>query len=240
MALTPMLIDHTSLIAVLNNGIQRVLSRLSPLKDLKENRLLKVVAIIRKDPDTIISNNYYKKARTILIKLLSISLKVFFLCAIGTTLDALSKLHQNLRSKQVYAITTNIYANAISNWWRTVAKPEGLAQAIKYYAAQLPVLLDWPKSLDQKIERYNNLPYRAMLQGGISLIMPLYDLLDFLKDKYMDALVQINCLFNKCSPPFIKFGPAEQGIRIEFGLGIVKAVIEHGIQREVTYIQLAE
>jgi len=47
----------------------------------------------------IISNNYRKKARIILVKLLSISLKVFFLCAIGTTLDALSKLRWNLRSK---------------------------------------------------------------------------------------------------------------------------------------------
>jgi len=92
MASTPALIDHTSLIVVLDNGIWRVLSGFSPLEDLKENRLLKAVAVIREDPDTIISNNYRKKARTILIKLLSISLKVFFLCAISTTLDALSKL----------------------------------------------------------------------------------------------------------------------------------------------------
>jgi len=93
MAPTPILIDHTSLIAVLNNGIWRVLSRLSPLEDLKENRLLKIVAIVGKDPDIIISNNHCKKAKIILIKLLSISLKVFFLYAIGTTLNALSKLH---------------------------------------------------------------------------------------------------------------------------------------------------
>ena len=77
---------------MLNNGIWRVLSRFSPLEDLKENRLLKVVAVIREDLDIIISNNYHKKARTILVKLLSISLKVFFLYAISTTLDALSKL----------------------------------------------------------------------------------------------------------------------------------------------------
>ena len=240
MAPTPTLIDYTSLIVVLNNGIQRVLSRFSPLEDLEENRLLKAVAIIREDLDTIISNNYHKKARTILVKLLSISLKVFFLCAISTTLDALSKLRQNLRNKRARAITTNIYANAISNWWRTIAKLEGLAQAIKYYATRLPILLDRPESLNQKIERHNNLPYRAMLQGGVFLIMPLYNLLDFLKDKYMDALVQINCLFNKCSLPSIEFGPAEWGIRIEFGLGITKAVIEYGIQRKVTYIQPAE
>jgi hypothetical protein len=35
--------------------------------------------------------------------------------------------------------------------------------------------------------------------------MPLYNLLDFLKDKYTDALIQINCLFNKHSLPFIEF-----------------------------------
>ena len=89
---TPTLIDYTSLIAILNNRIQRVLSGFSPLEDLKENRLLKAVAIIREDPDIIISNNYHKKARTIFVKLLSISLKVFFLYAISTTLDTLSKL----------------------------------------------------------------------------------------------------------------------------------------------------
>jgi len=66
--------------------------------------------------------------------------------------------------------------------------------------------------------------------------MPLHDLLDFLKDKYTDTPVQINCLFDECSPPFIKFRLAEWGIKIEFGLGIVKAVIEHGIQREAIYI----
>ena len=65
--------------------------------------------------------------------------------------------------------------------------------------------------------------------------MPLHNLLDFLKDKYIDTLVQINCPFNKYSPPSIKFRPAEWGIRMEFGLGIAKAVIEHGIQREATY-----
>ena len=188
----------------------------------------------------IISNNYRKKARTILVKLLSISLKVFFLCAISTTLDALSKLRQNLYGKRIYATTTNIYANAISNQQRTVAKLEGLAQAIKHYVAWLPIPLDQLESLDQETERYNNLPYRAMLQGGVSLIMPLYDLLDFLKDKYIDTLVQINCLFNKYSLPSIKFRLVEQGIRIEFGLGIIKAIIEHSIQREATYIQLAE
>jgi len=59
--------------------------------------------------------------------------------------------------------------------------------------------------------------------------MPLYNLLDFLKDKYTDLLVQINCLFNKCSLPSIKFRLAEWGIRIEFSLGIIKAVVEHGI-----------
>ena len=237
---TPMLIDHTSLIIMLNNRIQRVLSGFSFLEDFKENRLLKAVAIVRKDPDIIISNNYYKKARTILVKLLSISLKVFFLYAIGTTLDALSKLYQNLYSKQARAITTNIYANAVSNQWRTIAKLKGLAQAIKHYAAQLPILLDQLESLNQEIKRYNNLPYRAIPQGGVSLIMPLYNLLDFLKDKYIDALVQINYLFNKYSLPSIKFKPAKQGIRIEFGLGITKAVIEYGMQREATYIQLAE
>jgi len=93
MAPTPTLIDHTSLIAVLNNRIRRVLNRLSPLEDLKENRLLKVVAVIRENLDIIISNNYCKKARMIFVKLLSISFKVFFLYAISTTLDALSKLH---------------------------------------------------------------------------------------------------------------------------------------------------
>ena len=51
----------------------------------------------------------------IFVKLLSISLKVFFLYTISTTLDALSKLRWNLRSKQIYTITTNIYANAVSN-----------------------------------------------------------------------------------------------------------------------------
>ena len=70
--------------------------------------------------------------------------------------------------------------------------------------------------------------------------MSLHDLLDFLKDKYMDAPVQINCPFNECSPPSVEFGPAEWGIRMEFGLGITKAVIEHSMQREATYIQLAE
>jgi hypothetical protein len=63
----------------------------------------------------------------------------------------------------------------------------------------------------------------------VSLIMPLYNLLDFLKDKYMDALVQINCLFDECSLLSIKFRLVEWGIRIEFGLGIIKAVIEHSI-----------
>ena len=92
MAPTPVLTNYISLIAVLNNRIWRVLSGFSPLKNLKENRLLKVVAVVREDPDMIISNNYRKKARTIFVKLLSISLKVFFLCAIGTTLDTLSKL----------------------------------------------------------------------------------------------------------------------------------------------------
>jgi hypothetical protein len=69
-----------------------VLSGFSPLEDLEDNRLLKAVAVVGEDPDTIISNNHRKKARTILVKLLSISLKVFFLYAIGTTLDTLSKL----------------------------------------------------------------------------------------------------------------------------------------------------
>ena len=68
-----------------------------------------------------------------------------------------------------------------------------------------------------------------MLQGGVFLIMPLYNLLDFLKDKYIDILVQINCLFNKCSPPSIEFGLAEWGIKIKFNLSIVKAVIKHSI-----------
>ena len=93
MASTPALIDYASLIAVLDNGIWRVLSRFFPLEDFKENRLLKAVAVIGEDPDIIISNNYRKKARTILVKLLSISLKVFFLYAISTTLNILSKLY---------------------------------------------------------------------------------------------------------------------------------------------------
>ena len=59
--------------------------------------------------------------------------------------------------------------------------------------------------------------------------MPLYNLLDFLKDKYTDILVQINCLFNKYSLPSVKFGPAEWGIRIEFSLNIIKAVVKHSI-----------
>jgi len=162
MASTPILTDYTSLITVLNNRIRRVLSRFSPLGDLKENRLLKAVAVIRENPDTIISNNYCKKARTILVKLLSISLKVFFLCAIGITLNALSKLRWNLRGKRARAITTDIYANAVSNWWRTVAKPEGLAQTIKYYAARLPAPPDRPESLDQETERRDDLPHRVM------------------------------------------------------------------------------
>jgi len=116
-----------------------------------------------------------------------------------------------------------------------VAKPEGLAWAIKHYAARLPTPPDRPESLDQETERHDDLPHGAMPQGGVSLIMPLYDL-DFLKDKYTDAPVQINCLFNKCSPPSIKFRPAEWGIRIEFGLGIAKTVVEYSIQREATYI----
>ena len=78
---------------MLDNGIWRVLSGFSPLEDLEENRLLKAVAVIGEDPDTIVGNNYYKKARMIFVKLLSISLKVFFLCAISTTLDMLSKLY---------------------------------------------------------------------------------------------------------------------------------------------------
>ena len=240
MAPTPALTDYTSLITVLDNGIQRVLSGFSPLEDLEENRLLKAVAVIGEDPDIIIGNNYRKRARTILVKLLSISLKVFFLCAIGTTLDALSKLRWNLYSKRVYAMTTDIYTNAISNWWRTIAKLEGLAQAIKHYAAWLPTPLDRLESLDQETERRDDLPYGAMPQGGVSLIMPLYNLLDFLKDKYTDALVQINYPFNECSPLSVEFRPVEWGIRIEFGLGIVKAVVEHSMQREATYIQLAE
>ena len=92
MAPTPVLIDYISLITILNNGIWRVLSGFSPLEDLKENRLLKAVAIIKEDLGTIISNNYYKKVRTIFIKLLSISFKVFFLYAISTPLNTLSKL----------------------------------------------------------------------------------------------------------------------------------------------------
>ena len=74
----------------------------------------------------------------------------------------------------------------------------------------------------------------------MSLIMPLYNLLDFLKDKYTDVLVQINCPFNKCSLPFIEFKLIKWGIRIEFSLGIIKAVIEHSMQREAIYIQPAE
>jgi len=70
--------------------------------------------------------------------------------------------------------------------------------------------------------------------------MPLHNLLDFLKDKYIDTPVQINCLFNECSLPFIKFRLVEWGIRIEFSLGIVKVVVEYSIQREATYIQPAE
>ena len=137
-------------------------------------------------------------------------------------------------------MTTDIYTNAVFNQWRIIAKLEGLAQAIKHYAAQLLTPLDQLKSLDQETERHDDLPYGAMLQRGVSLTMPLYNLLDFLKDKYTDILVQINCPFDECSLPFIKFGLAEQGIRIEFGLGIVKVVIEHSMQREAIYIQLAE
>ena len=92
-ASTPIFIDYTSLIAVLNNGIWRVLSRFSPLEDLEENKLLKAVAVIGEDLDIIIGNNYYKKARIIFVKLLSISFKVFFLCTISITLDVLSKLY---------------------------------------------------------------------------------------------------------------------------------------------------
>ena len=186
----------------------------------------------------IISNNYCKKARIIFVKLLSISLKVFFLYTIGTTLNILSKLCWNLRGKWAYTTTTDIYANAVSNWWCTVAKPEGLAQVIKYYTTRLPVLLDWLESLDQEMEYYNNLPYRTMLQRGVFLIMPLYNLLDFLKDKYMDILVQINCLFDEYSLPSIEFGLVEWGMRMEFGLSIIKVVMEYGIQRKATYIQL--
>ena len=240
MAPTPALTDHTSLIAVLDNGIRRVSSGFSPLEDLEENRLSKAVAVVGEDPDTIIGNNHRKKARTILVKLLSISLEVFFLCAISTTLDALSKLRWNLRGKRARATTTDIYANAVSNWWRTVAKPEGLARAIKHYAARLPAPPDRPESLDQETERHDDLPHGAMPQGGVSLTMPLHDLLDFLKDKYTDAPVQINCPFDECSPPSVEFGPAEWGMRMEFGLGIAKAVVEHGMQKEATYIQPAE
>ena len=93
MASTFVLIDHTSFIAVLDNGIWRVLSGFSPLEDLKKNKLLKAVAVIKEDLDTIISNNYCKKVRTIFVKLLSISFEVFFLYTISTTLDALSKLY---------------------------------------------------------------------------------------------------------------------------------------------------
>jgi hypothetical protein len=59
--------------------------------------------------------------------------------------------------------------------------------------------------------------------------MPLYNLLDFLKDKYIDVLVQINCPFDKYSLPSIKFRLVEWGIRIEFSLGIIKVVIEYSI-----------
>ena len=189
--------------------------------------------------DIIIGNNHCKKARIIFVKLLSISFKVFFLYVIDITLDALSKLHWNLHSKQTHMII-NIYTNAVSNWWHTVAKPEGLAQAIKHYATQFPAPPDRPESLDQETECYNNLPHRAILQRGVSLTMPLYDLLDFLKDKYTNISVQINCLFDKCSPPSVEFGLVEWGIRMEFGLGIAKIVVEHNMQRQATYIQPVE
>jgi hypothetical protein len=209
MAPTPALKDHASLIAVLNNGIQRFSNGFFPLENLEENRLSKAVAVVREDPDTIIGNNHRKKARAILVKLLSISLEVFFLCGIGTTLDALSKLSWNLRQ----ATTTDIYINTVSDWWHTVDKPEGLAQAIDHHKAQLP-------------DRPDDLP----TPQGLVLTMPLHDLLNFLKDTYGDGPVQIKCPFNECSPPSVEFGPAEWGMRVEFGLGIARDVMVHGMR----------
>lgn len=115
-----------------------------------------------------------------------------------------------------------------------MAKPEGLAQAMKYYATRLPGTAAPSESLDQEIEHHTYLPPGAISQRGVSLTVPLHNLLDFLKDRYKNAPVQIHCRFDVRSLPFVEFGPAEWGMRMEFGLGIAAAVMEYGIQREAT------
>ncbi|KAF2969142.1 hypothetical protein GQX73_g4381 [Xylaria multiplex] len=67
-----------------------------------------------------------------------------------------------------------------------------------------------------------------MLQR-VSLTISLHNLLDFVKSRYTDASVKIHWQFDVRSPPFVEFRPAEWAMRMEFGLLIAAAVVEHGI-----------
>ncbi|KAF2245141.1 hypothetical protein BU26DRAFT_522257 [Trematosphaeria pertusa] len=199
-------------------------------------------------PNTIKRAWVRKNACIILRDLAKKNRAAFFLCALGTLPYLLGRLK------------STTYMEAVGKWWREAVqwpglfetmdnysqylpRPKGLAQAMKHYAARLPgtpAPPDRPESLDQETEHHADLPPGAKPQGGWSLTIPLHNLLDFLKDKYTDTPVQIHCPFDVRSPPSVQFGPAEWDMRMEFGLGIAKAVMEHGMQSEATYIQPME
>ncbi|KAL8941861.1 MAG: hypothetical protein Q9216_002005 [Gyalolechia sp. 2 TL-2023] len=124
---TPAVTHEERLIAVLNSGIARFSREFAPLDKREDKQLLRASKLASEDPAAIIhGNNARKKSRRILVDLLSISRKVFFLCAIGTTLDALRKLR------------SQTYVHAVSTWWSTVAKPGGLETAMKLYGLLIP------------------------------------------------------------------------------------------------------
>ncbi|KAL8905545.1 MAG: hypothetical protein Q9207_002571 [Kuettlingeria erythrocarpa] len=258
MAPSPALTDDNSLIAVLQNGIERFSLNFAPLNKREDKQLSRASELIGEDPATIADgNNARKKSRVILVDLLTISREVFFLCAIGTTLDALRKLRS-----QAYIFT-------VSTWWSTVAKPSGLETAIKYYGPSIPSI-PAIEGLAQRTDGYTNLPPNtppsqakpneycatvfpsallaqpeglrqakvhpaALLPAGKtpqSLTMSLHTLLEFLKENYADELVQINCPFDRRSLPSLHFGPPKSDIKMELGHGIAFEIMKHGMGTE--------
>lgn len=222
--------------------------------DYKENkRLLRAVELMKADPNTIVGNSPRKKSRRILLELSLISTQVFFLCAIGTTLDAIRKLQ------------STTYVHVVSAWWLEVAKPEALARAIEHYGALLPSTQAptqapaEPDGSAHAIETHgallpNTVPAQAgnsgqgteqhhrdqlpgaAHQGGKTqvLTMSLHSLLGFLGEIYLDVPVEIDCPFDLRCLPSVHFGPAEWGVKMEFGVGIAQAIMEHGMKDRET------
>ncbi len=254
MAPTPVAADDNSLLTVLKNGLGKFLQGFSELDLNEDKRLSRVVTLVNEDPKTIVGNNYRKKSQKILIQLLSISRQVFFLCAIGTTLDAIRYLE------------STTYFNVVKAWWEEVEQLEGLASAMRYYHNRIPTIpapsplvagpdaqaqaleqdsVIMPPStppstlsaqqlnddLDQAVEQcHADDPPEAEPQEKDSFMyISLRDLLGFLERTYGDMPVQIHLPVAGTTLPSVHFGPAYWDVEMKFGLAMAQALVALGM-----------